>query len=67
MSYLSGTLNKRTRMYKEVDRYRKDAEIDYELRIINIEEYNIEIKSVHLLEKALFKFCYLLKILRRKI
>ena len=34
MPYLSGTQIKKTKMYKEVERYKKDAEIDYELGII---------------------------------
>ncbi len=39
---LSGTLNKRTRMYKEVQGYWSDTEIDYELGIITEEECSIK-------------------------
>lgn len=51
--YISGTLNKRTRMYKIADRYESDAKIDYELGIIAIAEYEIERESVFLLRKAI--------------
>ena len=54
--YLSGSMNKRTRMYKEIIRYAKDAEIDYELGIISIGEYNAEIKAVRLFEQSLANF-----------
>lgn len=54
--YLSGTKRKRTMMYKETSRYEKDAKIDYELGVINKEEYEIEIKSVRLLEQALANY-----------
>ena len=43
-------------MYKETSRYEKDAKIDYELGVINKEEYEIEIKSVRLLEQALANY-----------
>ena len=54
--YLSGTIQKRTRMYKETKRYFEDAQIDYELRVINKEEYELEIKAIRLLEKALANY-----------
>ena len=56
MPYLSGTAIKRTKMYKEVARYESDANIDYELGIISKSEYEIEIKSVQLMEKALANY-----------
>lgn len=54
--YMSGTLNKRTRLYKEAARYEDDAKIDYELGIISKEEYEIEIKSVRIFEQSLANF-----------
>ena len=54
--YLSGSMNKRTRMYKEVTRYARDAKIDYELGIIDTGEYNLEIKAVRLFEQSLASF-----------
>ena len=54
--YLSGSMNKRTRMYKEITRYENDAEIDYELGVIDLGEYNLEIKAVRLFEKSLDNF-----------
>lgn len=54
--YVSGSMNKRTRMYKMAKRYREDAEIDFELGVINQEEYNIEIKAVQLFERMLANF-----------
>lgn len=56
MPYLSGTLKKRSMMYKETGRYEKDAQIDYELGIITKEEYEFEMKTVRLLEKALANY-----------
>lgn len=56
MPYLSGTANKRTKMYKEVSRYESDARIDYELGVISKNEYEIEMKTVRLLEKALANY-----------
>ena len=54
--YLSGSMNKRTRMYKEITRYENDAKIDYELGVIDFSEYNLEIKAVRLFEKSLANF-----------
>lgn len=54
--YVSGSMNKRTRMYKMAQRYREDAEIDFELGVINQEEYSIEVKAVQLFEKMLANF-----------
>lgn len=55
----SGTLKKRTMMYKETDRYSKDAAIDYELGIINKEEYDIEIEAIRRFNQALANMeCY---------
>lgn len=54
--YLSGTVKKRARMYKEANRYREDAQIDYELGVISKKEYEVEIKAVQLLEKALANY-----------
>ena len=54
--YLSGSMNKRTRMYKEITRYENDAEIDYELGVIDTGEYNLEIKAVRLFENSLANF-----------
>lgn len=54
--YLSGTMNKRTRMYKEAKRYEDDAQIDFELGVINKEEYELEIKAVRVFEKALANY-----------
>ena len=54
--YLSGSTNKRTRMYKEITRYKNDAEIDYELGVIDLGEYNLEIKAVRLFENSLVNF-----------
>jgi hypothetical protein len=54
--YLSGTSNKRAKMYKEVSRYESDARIDYELRVINESEYENEIAAVRLLERALANY-----------
>lgn len=54
--YLSGTKNKRTRMYKEVNRYESDARIDYEVGAINKSEYEFEMKAIRLLEKALANY-----------
>ena len=54
--YLSGSMNKRTRMYKEITRYENDAEIDYELGVIDLGEYNLEIKAVRLFENSLANF-----------
>ena len=54
--YLSGSMNKRTRMYKEITRYENDAEIDYELGVIDLGEYNSEIKAVRLFENSLANF-----------
>lgn len=56
MPYLSGTINKRTKMYKEAARYESDARIDYELGVISKTEYDVEMKSVRLLEKALANY-----------
>ena len=50
--YISGTLNKRTRMSKIVERYREDAKIDYELEILTKEEYELEMEAVSLLDLA---------------
>ena len=54
--WLSGTKRKRTMMYKETSRYEKDAKINYELGVISKEEYEIEMKSVQLLEQALANY-----------
>lgn len=54
--YLSGTSNKRSRMYKEASKYASDAKIDMEMGIITKQEYEIEIKTVRLFEKALANF-----------
>lgn len=54
--YLSGSMNKRARMYKETKRYFDDARIDYELGAIDKEEYELEIKAVRLLERALANY-----------
>ena len=54
--YLSGSMNKRTRMYKEVTRYESDAKIDYELGVIDTEEYNLEMRAVRLFEQSLASF-----------
>ena len=54
--YLSGSMNKRSRMYKEITRYKNDAEIDYELGVIDLGEYNLEIKAVRLFENSLANF-----------
>ena len=54
--YLSGSMNKRTRMYKEITRYKNNAEIDYELGVIDLGEYNLEIKAVRLFENSLANF-----------
>lgn len=54
--YLSGSMNKRTRMYKEIQRYESNAKIDYELGIIDKDEYNLEIKAVRLFEQSLASF-----------
>ena len=54
--YLSGSMNKRTRMYKEIIRYENDAEIDYDLGVIDFGEYNLEIKAVRLFKKSLANF-----------
>lgn len=54
--YLSGSKNKRTAMYKEVARYEKDANIDFELGIIEKDEYEIEIKSVKIFEQSLANY-----------
>ena len=43
-------------MYKEITRYKNDAEIDYELGVIDFGEYNLEIKAVRLFEKSLANF-----------
>lgn len=56
MPYLSGTMKKRTMMYKETYRYEENAKIDYELGVIGKNEYEIEMKAVRLLEKALANF-----------
>ena len=54
--YLSGSMNKRSRMYKEITKYKNDAEIDYELGVIDLGEYNLEIKAVRLFENSLANF-----------
>ena len=54
--YLSGSMNKRTRMYKELTRYENNAEIDYELGVIDTVEYNLEIKAVGIFKKSLANF-----------
>ena len=54
--YLSGSMNKRSRMYKEIIRYENDAEIDYDLGVIDFCEYNLEIKAVRLFKKSLANF-----------
>lgn len=54
--YMSGTCNKRTRMYREAKRYKEDADIDFELGVISKDEYEFEIKAVRLLEKALANY-----------
>lgn len=54
--YMSGTSNKRTRLYKENAKYEDDAKIDYKLGIISKEEYEIEIKSVRIFERSLANF-----------
>lgn len=54
--YVSGTLEKKRRMYKNAERYREDAVIDFELGVINQEEYNIEIKAVQLFERMLANY-----------
>lgn len=56
MPYLSGTSKKRSMMYKETNRYESDAKIDYKLGVIKKDEYEIEMKAVRLLEKALANF-----------
>ena len=56
MPYLSGTQIKKTKMYKEVKRYREDAEIDYELGVIKKDEYETEIEAVRMFEKALANY-----------
>ena len=54
-----GTVNKRTRMYKECKRYRDDAEIDFELGVIDEKEYKIEIEAIRKFEQALANMeCY---------
>lgn len=54
--YLSGTMQKRTKMYKEIYRYESDAKIDFELGIISKEEYEIEMKAIKLLEQSVANF-----------
>lgn len=54
--YVSGTKNKKNRMYRMAQRYREDADIDFELGVIKQEEYNIEIKAVQLFERMLANF-----------
>lgn len=54
--YVSGTINKRTRMYKIAARYKEDADIDFELGVINKDEYDTEIMAVRLFEKMLANF-----------
>ena len=54
--HFSGTMNKRTRMYKEVQRYESDAKIDRELGVISQSEYDVEIKAIRLLEQSLANF-----------
>lgn len=54
--YLSGTMQKRTKMYKEIYRYESDAKIDYELGIISKDEYEIEMKAIRLLEQSVANF-----------
>lgn len=56
MPYLSGTLNKRTKMYKAVERYEKDFKIDYRLGMINKETYEREMKVIYLCNKCLANF-----------
>lgn len=56
MPYMSGTMKKRTMMYKETHRYEEDAKIDYELGVIGKNEYEIEMRAVRLLERALANF-----------
>lgn len=53
LHHIVGTKNKRTRMYKLADRYRNDAIIDFELGVINKEEYETEVKAVHMLKRAI--------------
>ena len=54
--YMSGTCNKRTRMYREAKWSKEDADIDFELGVITKDEYEFEIKAVRLLEKALANY-----------
>lgn len=55
----SGTVKKRTMMYREASRYSKDAAIDFELGIITKEEYDVEIEAIKRFEQALANMeCY---------
>ena len=54
--YLSGTMNKRTRMYKEVARYEEYAKVDHDLGVITDNQYETEIKAVRIFEKALANY-----------
>lgn len=56
LPYLSGTSIKRTKMYKEIARYESDAHIDYELGIISKADYEIEMKSIRVFERALANY-----------
>lgn len=56
MPYLYGTRIKKTKMYKEVERYRNNAKIDYELGIIKKDEYDTEIAACRMFEKALSNY-----------
>lgn len=56
LPYLSGTSIKRTKMYKEIARYESDAHIDYELGIISKADYDIEMKSIRVFERALANY-----------
>lgn len=53
LHHIVGTKNKRTRMHKLADRYRNDAIIDFELGVINKEEYETEVKAVRMLKRAI--------------
>lgn len=54
--HLSGTMQKRARMYKELFRYENDAKIDYELGILAEDEYEFEMKAIRLLEQSIIAF-----------
>lgn len=51
--YLSGSKKKRTMLYEMLEKFIDDAKIDYELGILCMEEYHVEMKAAEIIKKSL--------------